>query len=278
MRKMSGLILMPVAMVFAAGTVAADGIFDDSYAQSMSFSGAGVGGTSMNMTFDGSSYWSSSGGGPSGFRLAQFDINGNLLGTFAPGLDFRSVFTVNGMGGTVFARAFNDSTIYRMDSPGVFVSHVTLTGGTLDAQSQVEFSAGGNEFIAHQGGTINRWDASGNFLGTVTLNGFGTMFDENVYPANRGVVSAGGYYLTFSDSHLSAWDAGGNRVGTTELLGSGTSFDSEFSLSWANGKIWIIDEADGIWRGYQIAAIPTPGALALLGLGAAVAGRRRRRA
>lgn len=277
MKLASGFALFACAAL--AGTAMADGIFDDSYSQSMSFSGnGGLEQTSMNMTFDGTHYWASSGGSSNGVRIAQFDVNGNLVGQFEPGLDFRSVFTSNGMGGTVYGRAFSDATIYRMDSPGVFNPIATLTGGSLDGQSQVMFNSDSTEYIAHEGGTVSRWDLSGNFIGNVTLAGYGSMFGEGSYPANRGVVAAGGYYLTFSDNHLSAWDASGNRVGTTELLGSGTSFDTEFSLSWANGKIWVIDEANGTWRGYQISAIPTPGALALLGLGAAIARRRRRRA
>jgi len=129
---------------------------------------------------------------------------------------------------------------------------VTLSGGTLDSQSQVEYNSDGTEYIAHQGGTISRWDLSGNFLGSVSLSGFGFMFDENVYPANRGVVSAGGYYLTYSNGNLSAWDASGARVGNTVLNGAGQSFDSHFSLSWANNMIWVIDLANGTWRGYEI--------------------------
>lgn len=278
-RRSFALAAVSATLTLATGSVMADGIFNDSYSQSMSFSGnAGLEQTSMNMTFDGTHYWASSGGSPGGIRLAQFDINGNLVNTYEPGVDFRSVFTVNGMGGTVYGRGFGDSAVLRMDSPGVFNPFVTLSGGSLNEQSQVEFGAGGNEFIAHNAGNIDRWSLGGAYLGSVSLNGFGTMFNEDTYPANRGVVYAGGYYLTFSDQHLSAWDASGNRVGTTELIGSGTSFDSEFSLSWANGKIWIIDEANGMWRGYQIDAIPAPGALALFGVGGLLFRRARRRA
>lgn len=164
----------------------------------------------------------------------------------------RSVFTVGGSAAPVYCRGYSSPTIMRQTSPGVFTSHVTLSGGTLDGQSQVEFNSDGSEFVAHVNGQISRWNLSGAFLGNVSLSGYGTMFSEGNYPQYRGIVCAGGYYLTYSNGNLSAWDASGTRVGNTVLTGAGTSFDSHFSLSWANGMIWIIDIANGTWRGYRI--------------------------
>lgn len=277
MRMSKAMVVSTLAACGLAGTAVADGIFEDSYAESMSFSGnAGLEQTSMNMTYDGSSFWASSGGGSTGIRLAQFANDGTLLDTYEAGLDFRSVFTAGGNGATVYGRAFSDATIYRQTSPGVFVADTTLIGGTLNTQSQVVFNSDATEYIAHEGGQVDRWDLGGNHLGSVALSGYGSMFGEGNYPANRGMVAAGGYYLTYSQGMLSAWDDSGNRVGTTELLGAGTSFDSEFSLSWAANKIWIIDEANGTWRGYNIPAIPAPGALALLGIAGLASARRRR--
>ena len=73
---------------------------------------------------------------------------------------------------------------------------------------------------------------------------------------------------------LSAWDGAGTRVGTTELIGAGQTFDSHFSFSWAQGQVWVIDVANGTWRGYGV-GLPAPGAIALLAL-AGVTTRRRR--
>jgi uncharacterized repeat protein (TIGR01451 family) len=102
----------------------------------------GLGETTMPLAFDGTNFWSSSGGGPSGNRFARYDAAGTLLNTYAPGLDFRSVFTT--ATGTVLARAYNDPVIYQQNAPGVFVnSGVTLTGGTLDNQSAVVLNGAG---------------------------------------------------------------------------------------------------------------------------------------
>ena len=240
--------------VFGVSSAFGQGIFQASYNQTMSFDGApgALEQTSMNMTYDGNHYWSASGGSPGGNRLAEWNGSGGYIASYQPNIDMRSVFTQGGNSSTVYCRGYGSNVVMRQTSPGVFTSHVTLSGGTLDSQSQVEFNSDGTEYVAHLNGTVSRWDLSGNFLGSVTLSGYGSMFNEGNYPQYRGVVCAGGYYLTYSDGNLSAWDASGTRVGNTVLNGAGTSFDSFFSLSWANNMIWIIDAANGTWRGYDI--------------------------
>ena len=44
----------------------------------------------------------------------------------------------------------------------------------------------------------------GVLIGTIVLQGFGNMNNENQQPQNRGLVKAGGYYLTYSGGILSA--------------------------------------------------------------------------
>jgi len=254
------------SVIVAVGLLAtcawADGIFANSYNQAMSFTDANLDQTQMNMAWDGVNYWSSSGGGPSGNRLAQYDAAGNLLNIYQPGIDFRSVFTRNSSG-PLYARGFADNNVQVQSSPGAFGPFVTLAG-SLDAQAAVGADSTG--FAAAAGGTLYRWDLSGNLLSSTPLIGYGSLFGEGVYPQNRGVGELGGNYLTYSAGSLSAWDAGGNRIGTTSLIGAGTSFDSHFSLSVANGMVWVVDGAGGsTWRGY---VVPEPASVlvALLGV------------
>ena len=184
-----------------------------------------LGATTMTSAFDGTSYWSTSGGDVSGTRLARYGAAGNLLTTYSPGLDFRSVFT--DAAGNVHARQFNDNTIYNMTSPGVFAAGISLAG-PLDGQSAVVYNSGFSGFVAldENLSAVRKWDLSGNSLGSTALIGFGSQFGENSFPQNRGLAVWGQYWLTYSAGNLSAWDSGGNRVGTTQLVGAGTSFDS----------------------------------------------------
>lgn len=212
----------------------------------------GLNGTTMTLAFDGTNYWSCSGGGTGGNRLARYDASGALLSTYAPGLDFRSVFTTSD--GILMARAFNSPIIYRQVSPGVFTnSGVSLTGGTLDSQSSVVLNGDSTEYIAMESGTVSRWDTAGTHLGDVTLQGFGSVAGETAFGPSRGIAAAGAYWLTYNGSQtLSIWDASGNRLAQTTLVGAGTTFDSGFSLSYCNDKVWIVDAAGGTWRGYDV--------------------------
>jgi hypothetical protein len=209
--------------------------------------------TSMTLAWDGTRYWSSSGGSSSGNRYAQYDSNGGLVSTYAPGLDFRSIFTAGGNGTPVYARQYNSAQIYKQSSPGTFGNAVALAGGTLDLQAAVVFNSAGTEFVENDYGTINRWNANNaTFIGTVSLATWGTLNSENGYPQGRGVATASGFYLTYSNGTLSAWSVAGRRVATTVLTGAGTTFDSHFSLSYANGMVWVVDVAGGTWRGYNV--------------------------
>ena len=86
----------------------------------------------------------------------------------------------------------------------------------------------------------------------MTLAGFGSMNNENTYPQDRGVATVKGFYFTYANGVLSAWSDQGVRIDTTNLNGVGTSFDSHFSLSYAQSKVWLIDQAGGTWRGYNV--------------------------
>jgi MYXO-CTERM domain-containing protein len=259
-----------IVFVAALGmaTAASAQFANSNYNESMIFTDGG-GSTSMTLAFDGTNFWSATGGGQN-FPMHQYDAAGNWQATYNPGPDFRSIFTD---GSNVYARSFSDPTIYFQNAPGSMVPALTLNGGFLDSQAGVVFT--GSEYIANNYGSLDRWDAAGNYVGSTPLSGFGGMNNEANYPQGRGVAYAGGYYLTYSEGVLSAWDAAGNRTDTTILNNAGQGFDAHFSLSWADNKVFVVDAAGGSWRGYDV-GIPAPGAAGLLGLAGIAAGRRRR--
>ena len=63
------------------------------------------------------------------------------------------------------------------------------------------------------------------------------------------------------------------------MLGSGGGFDTEFSLSYANDMVFLIDGAYGTWRGYDlgISSVPEPATTWLLGMGIGLIGLSRRK-
>jgi len=208
--------------------------------------------TTIGLAFDGTNYWSCSGGSSSGVRFARYSATGVVVTTYSPGLDFRSVFTRPD--GTVLARAYNTNLIYQQTSPGVFASSgVLLTGGTLDPQSAVALNGAGTEYSAMLGGVISRWSSNGTYLGSVTLSGFGSVSGENTWPQNRSLAVMDNFWLTWNGSGiLSIWDGTGKRLLQATLPGAGTTFDSDFGFSFCNGKVFIPDVALGKWRGFDL--------------------------
>lgn len=269
----------------AAPVQAASGLLS-SYSADVTFTDPLTASVTMTITYDGTSYWSSTGNSTDGVRYAKIGSNGVTVQTYSPGLDFRSVFVNPTSRGTVYARAYGDGKIYQQTSPGVFTAtSVTLSG--LDSQSSVVFNGAGTEYLAMNNGVVSRFNLSGTLLGTVSLSGWGSN-SEGSYPQNRGIAAAGDYWFTYTGvgtggGTLSVWDTSGNRIGTTTLLGAGNTFASNFSLSLANGRIFVIDDTAGTWRGYKIgdfSAVPEPETWAMLGAGAAWVGllRWRRKA
>jgi hypothetical protein len=208
--------------------------------------------TTMTLAWDGSAYWSSSGGSSAGDRLSSYAADGTWARNYAPGRDLRSVFTIGDGLAPTYIRSYASPRIEVQTAPGVYSAYVTLVGGALDAQSAVVWSEEFERFIAFNSGNLLTWDASGVYTGNVLFSGFGTVPNENVYPQNRGVATSERCYFTYYDGTLHVWDETGVRTDSATLTGAGTSFDSYFSLSYANGMIWVVDTAGGSWRGYDV--------------------------
>lgn len=256
MKKLHVLLVITVGIICSGNLVAAP-LFEASYSEVISFpDGLSQSGAyhTMGLAHDGTYFWSVSGGNPSGNRLAQMDgTTGALVSAFSPGFSFRSVFTDSD--NNVFVRVYISRTIYKQISPGNFQTHIELTGGSLDVHSSVLLSVNAQgEYIAQENGIVSRWDSNGSFIGTVPLQGYGTIPGETEYPPNCRIVVAGDYWLTYSEGTLSAWDNSGVRIDTTTLDGAGVTFDSHFSLSYCNEIVFINDgdNSVGMWRGYDV--------------------------
>jgi hypothetical protein len=240
------------------GVLAAAPVFtSSSYAAALTFNDA-LSGTTMTMAWDGTNYWSCTGGSSGGTREARYSPAGAILNTYSPGLDFRSMFSDGS--GNLYARQYHNQTIYKQTSPGVFASYATLGSTTAGDPDQVGvfLNGAGTEYVAQDSGVIYRWNLSGTLLGTITLTGYGAVSGETSYPQNVRMTPFGAYYLTYANQILSAWDASGNRVDQTTLTGAGSSGDSYWSISYANGYAWVVDSAGGLWRGYQIGTPSAP--------------------
>ena len=212
--------------------------------------------TLTGIAYDGANYWECSGSSADGIRLGRDTSAGAPMATYSPGLDFRSIFTRSD--GTVLARAYNTNIIYQQTSPGVFVnSGVSLTGGSLYYQSAVVLNEAGTEYDAMDAGVVSRWSTNGLYLGSVNLQGFGSVSGENSSPQNRGLATFGDVWLTYNASNiLSVWDFSGNRVFQTLLPGAGTGTYAAWSFSYCNGKVFLEDTTGNAWQSFDISTGP----------------------
>ncbi len=212
----AGALATAVSMSASAGPVFSSA----SYNASMTFLDKNPG-TTMTLAFDGTNYYSGSGGGSSS-PIAKYDASGNFIASTSPtpGIDFRSVFTNSS--NDVLARGFASSAIYKQTSTfGTFTQVLTLGSPTPDVQSAVVLNSQGSEYISRVVATVNRWDLAGNALAQVTLTGSPTVTATG-YPSGRGIAAAGGYWLTYAAQTVYAWDYSGNLLDSALLNGAGT--------------------------------------------------------
>lgn len=272
-RRISFLALALIAL--AASSSKADVFDDPTYAPEFELSNV-LSSTAMTVAFDGTHYWASR-GGTAGINLAQYDVAGNHLASFG-GPDIRSVFSDEA--GNVYVRNFNNPTIMLQDSPGSLVPFVTLAASTtpLNSQARVVLSGDGSRFVSMNNGVVQEWDLSGSFIGETSLTGWGSVAGETAAISNLAVAAYDDYWFTLANDQLSAWDSLGNRVDQTTLTGFTQNSDARFSFSFANGHVFINDNAS--IKAFQVvsaSAVPEPAAAGVLALLGAALGFRRRR-
>ena len=223
------------------------------YAAAKTFTDAG-GYAPISVAWDGVNYWTSYGGSSAGDRLIKLDAAFNVVTRYQPGRDFRSVFTIGGKGGQLYACSFSQTNVIeKIDNAGVMSAFVTLLAPLPPGDGDVVWNETGTELVAQNAGTVLRWMPDGTSLPSVALQGYGTG-GENGYGDSTHILVASGYYLTYSDGIISAWTKAGVRVKSANLTASFGGAFPEYSFSYANGLVWLTDGSNGggTWRGYDL--------------------------
>lgn len=120
------------------------------------------------------------------------------------------------------------------------------------------------------------WDVNISAFGASWLADNAVMFDDNINPDGYGLYLRPG--ASDANPGTASFSSGGfidlTDVGIPDIFLPNGILRLEFLEDFDD----VADAADGSWNSgtLQIVAVPAPGALALLGLGGLVAGRRRR--
>jgi len=208
----------------------------------------------MGITWDGSHYFTINGGSENHSNLNEYDGKGRFVASHDVGVDGRAIFYhpddeelyVKVYGANLNAVDLDDET-----------SDAELEDVFQDQNSSPGFAPDGEQIYEFSGGTVRVLDFStGDELSSFELANHSRQDDNGLSMS-----------IAASDKYLFTWGAGG------EVLVYGldgkyvTSFSLPksgygYSLSWANGMLWVAEDAggktegaDGYWYGYQLTGL-----------------------
>jgi DNA-binding beta-propeller fold protein YncE len=204
----------------------------------------------VGITWDGSRYYTVNGGNENWGMVNVYDGKGKLLESFDVEVDGRGIYW-NPEEEMLYVKNFGND-LYAVDPD--------------DGDCDVDL-----EYVFDQENSSPAMSADGAFYLELTDDGEVRVLEsflgdeEDVIEIDRTSEEHGySYALAASDKYLFTWDVGGvvyvhdydgEYVTRVELPRDGFGF----SLSWANGMLWIADDADGAddgadgyWYGYKL--------------------------
>lgn len=215
--------------------------------------------------------------------LEQYDFAGNLIATVGLGGSFSTPIGVAVLNGDLYLGGVSGDVGLVDLNTGV-VSPVFTAGSGIEALQ----SAGGEFLHGDWGGdALNRYDAAGNFLGTIPggfqgntgVDSDGTrVFRANYNDGNVYVSDLGGnalYSFSTGFGGFSVSDAAFDPRNDTLWVASGFGSDVIAAFDASTGALLTSFSAPGWVNGIEV-VIPAPGSLGLLAAAGLVAVRRRR--
>ena len=238
------------------------GTLNDTGSLVQTFPAAGTHITPMSAETAGGFVFTASGGSRSGFRLQRYLPNGTLSATFAPGIDFRSIFTNNS--GVLFAKEWggHGHRIYSLTVGGAKTFLFSLSGAVLNSQAPADFNADDTELITMSKGTVNRYNATtGVFIGSFTLSGM-TAAELSFPDSIQMETNLAGRIFTYSNGTVSEWNSSGARIGTSALpFGSNFFTDWSFGVS-SDNLVFVFNIGSSRWESYDVGIEAQPDPIA----------------
>ncbi len=207
----------------------------------------------MGITWDGSHYFTVNGGNTGYSKLNEFDDEGGEVETYDLGIDGRAIF-YDPDNEQLYVKTYGtDLTSVDLDLEETDTEHEGMFRGE---QSHAAMSPDGLKFYELYNGKVYVYDAStGDEDEIFKLSSYSTTEELGFTYA----IAASDKFLFVwapnSDKEVLVYGLDGKYVTKFELPRSGFGF----SLSWANGMLWIAEDADGssdgsdgTWYGYTL--------------------------
>jgi hypothetical protein len=206
----------------------------------------------MGITWDGEYYYTISGGNTEYSNLNKYDESGELDSEYDIGADGRAILY-----------SPSEEQLY-VKSFGMSLDEVDLdleeTGTGLEDifsgdQSSVAMSPDGEKLYELYEGTVKVFNTDGDEETSFELSSYNTTEELGYSYAIAASEKFLFVWAPESDKEILVYGVDGKYVTKFDLPRSGYGF----SLSWANGMLWIADDADGgedgadgTWYGYQL--------------------------
>lgn len=206
----------------------------------------------MGITWDGEYYYTINGGNTKNSNLNRYDESGDLDSEYDLGIDGRAIL-------------YSPSEEQLYVKPfGVSLDDVDLdleeTSTALDDifeadQSSVAMAPDGGQLYELYDGTVTVFNTDGDEETSFELSSYS---EKEEFGYVNAIAASDKFLFVWapdSDADILVYDLDGKYVTKFTLPRSGYGF----SLSWANGMLWIAEDADGgeagadgTWYGYKL--------------------------
>ncbi|MBO6513093.1 MAG: hypothetical protein JJ974_03915 [Phycisphaerales bacterium] len=250
-------------------------------------SAIGVSSTPIEVVDTGSEFWVSD---QVGDRIWRYSHSGALLGNFGGDGDLNNIRGMHRVGNTMYVAMGSNSDNFSEGIVSIDTTTRNINGVFLDRPgtdvSYFDIVSVGNELLVTNidsgNDGIERYSLDGTYLGNlVTSDGVSSVdFPQQMYIRDNGNILVGGFS---PPSGVHEFAADGTALGIV----AGLDFGPRGAIDLGNGEIlwgngtWLRTDDRIILEGvstrfFTRTTIPSPSALALLGLGGLVSTRRRR--
>ena len=191
----------------------------------------------MQVTWDGTSYYLSNGGGAASGQIQRLDAAGTVQQTVSINMDMRGMF-YRPADGKFYAKNFGLDWFEVDPNAGTFSS--VLLGIFSQSQTKPAISDGGTRIYEQDAGLVRILDFT-----TGAQVGVLTGFQFGAFPGQHVVQTDGGHLVSMDETgNIFMYDLQGRLISSFQLPNAVTA-QSIWSLSFANGLLWVSDTGTG---------------------------------